>query len=132
TDYLMKDIYGYQSAIGKTSGNQGIDGVYYKVDKEGHITDVRFTETKYNTAQLGKVKSGAKQTSTQWYREKRVQLQKKINRLKDKGIPITDKEMVLREKTIEFINQKLENKGIDMKKETIIHRIHTCGKNVFK
>ena len=75
TDYLMKDIYGYQSAIGKTSGNQGIDGIYYKVDKEGHITDVRFTETKYNTAQLGKVKSGAKQTSTEWYKEKRDQIQ---------------------------------------------------------
>ena len=42
----MKDIYGYQSAIGKTSGNQGIDGVYYKVDKEGHITDVIFYRNK--------------------------------------------------------------------------------------
>ena len=56
-----------------------------------------------------------------------MQLQKKINRLKDKGIPITDKEMVLREKTIEFINQKLENKGIDMKKKLLyIEFIHVA------
>ena len=132
TDYLMKDIYSYQSAIGKTWGNQGIDGIYYQEDTNGNVTDIRFTETKYNNAQLGEVKSGATQISTEWYREKREQLQRKINKLKDKGIPITNKEIALREKTIDFIDKKLKIKDIDMKEETILHRIKACGKNVFK
>ena len=140
TDYLMKDIYGYQSAIGKTSGNQGIDGVYYKVDKEGHITDVRFTETKYNTAQLGKVKSGATQTSNRWYVEKRDQLQSIAENLRRDAEMVKNQskrdEMIYnaeqREKTVELINEKLKDKDIDMKKETIVHRVHKCGKNVFK
>lgn len=37
-----------------------------------------------------------------------------------------------REKTVKLIDEKLKDKNIDMKKETILHRVNTCGKNVFK
>lgn len=35
-------------------------------------------------------------------------------------------------KTVKLIDEKLKDKNIDMKKETILHRVNTCGKNVFK
>lgn len=37
-----------------------------------------------------------------------------------------------REKTVELINEKLKDKDIDMKKETVLHRVNKCGKNLFK
>lgn len=46
-------------------GVNGIDGLYVKRDKDGNITNVLMSESKYNTSQLGDTKDG-KQMSKDW------------------------------------------------------------------
>lgn len=74
------------------------------------------------------------------YKEKRDQLQSIAENLRRDAEMVKNQskrdEMIYnaeqREKTVELINEKLKDKDIDMKKETVLHRVNKCGKNLFK
>jgi len=61
-DYFKKS--GWIQLKGEV-GNNGIDGLYIK-KKDGVISEVLFSESKYNTSQLVRTKDGSRQMSKQW------------------------------------------------------------------
>jgi len=74
----MMDLFYKKSGWTKINGEvgrNGIDGLYIKRDKEGNIKQLLFSESKYNTSQLGDTNYG-KQMSKEW-------LNKKIEDLKE-------------------------------------------------
>lgn len=50
-------------------GRNGIDGLYYKYNKNGTVKDVLISESKYNTSKLGETLNG-KQMSKEWITKK--------------------------------------------------------------
>ena len=71
-EYFKKS--GWEKIQGEVGVN-GIDGLYVKRDKDGNITNVLMSESKYNTSQLGDTKDG-KQMSKDWIIKKLDNLEK--------------------------------------------------------
>ena len=63
-------------------GRNGIDGLFIKTDKNGHIIDVLIVEAKYNTSNLGKTNFG-KQMSKDWLLHKIEELKKAYPNIKE-------------------------------------------------
>ncbi|WNL16890.1 hypothetical protein QUR79_03720 [Arcobacter cryaerophilus gv. pseudocryaerophilus] len=71
SEQLMDEYFkksGWEKVEGEVGVN-GIDGLYVKRDKDGNITNVLMSESKYNTSQLGDTKDG-KQMSKDWILKK--------------------------------------------------------------
>ena len=77
SEQLMDEYFkksGWEKIQGEVGVN-GIDGLYVKRDKDGNITNVLMSESKYNTSQLGDTKDG-KQMSKDWIMKKLDNLEK--------------------------------------------------------
>ena len=77
SEQLMDEYFkksGWEKIEGEVGVN-GIDGLYVKRDKDGNITNVLMSESKYNTSQLGDTKDG-KQMSKDWILKKLDNLEK--------------------------------------------------------